>query len=277
MSSLTVTARSHLTLVIGDPIAHSLSPAMHNAGYSAENLPFVMAAAHVRAEGLPDALRGIRALGVRGLAVTMPHKISIIPLVDQLDPVAQAIGAVNTVVNTDGRLVGHNTDWLGIVTPLSRIAPIAGKRVAVLGAGGAALAAVYGCFSQGASVSIFNRTPEKAQSLAALCGGEVLPLSNSQKLSDFEVIINTTSVGMGDAAGQSPLPAHVLQKHHTVFETIYHPFSTQLVKDAERVGATIIRGLEMFLEQGLAQFELHTGVKGPRDEMERILKLALNS
>jgi len=125
----------------------------------------------------------------------------------------------------------------------------------VLGAGGAALAAVYGCFSQGASVSIFNRTPEKARSLAAVCGGEVLPLSESEKLSDFEVIINTTSVGMGDAAGQSPVPAHVLQKHHTVFETIYHPFSTQLVKDAERVGATIIRGLEMFLEQGLAQFE----------------------
>lgn len=277
MSSLTVTARSHLTLVIGDPIAHSLSPAMHNAGYSAENLPFVMAAAHVSAEGLPDALRGVRALGVRGLAVTMPHKVSILPLLDHLDPVAQAIGAINTVVNTAGTLVGYNTDYLGIVTPLSRITALTGKRVAVLGAGGAALAAVYGCFSQGASVSIFNRTPEKAHALASLCGGEVLPLSESEKLSDFEIIINTTSVGMGDAAGQSPVPAHVLQKHHTVFETIYHPFSTQLVKDAERVGATIIRGLEMFLEQGLAQFELHTGVKGPKKAMGRVLISEVNS
>jgi len=276
MPSLNVTARSSLCLVIGDPIAHSLSPAMHNAGYEALGLPFVMAAARVSPEQLADAVRGMRALAIRGLAVTMPHKVSIIPLLDRLDPVAKAIGAVNTVVNDGGTLTGHNTDWVGIVNPLMGIAPLKSARVALLGAGGAALAAAYGCSAQGASVTIFNRTPEKAQPLAALCGGEVRSLTEASSIREFDIIINTTSVGMGESAGESPIPADAITERHTVFETIYHPFSTQLVKDAEARGATVLRGLDMFIEQGLAQFELHTGVKGEREVMQRVLIQALN-
>lgn len=276
MSSLNVTARSSLCLVIGDPIAHSLSPAMHNAGYEALGLPFVMAAARVSPEQLADAVRGMRALAIRGLAVTMPHKVSIIPFLDRLDPVAKAIGAVNTVVNDNGTLTGHNTDWIGIVNPLMRIAPLKGVRVALLGAGGAALAAAYGCSAQGASVTIFNRTPEKARPLAALCGGEVRSLAEAASIRDFDIIINTTSVGMGESAGESPIPADVITQRHIVFETIYHPFSTQLTKDGEARGARVLRGFDMFIEQGLAQFELHTGVKGPREVMQRILIQSLN-
>lgn len=269
---LKVTAKSSVCLVIGDPISHSLSPSMHNAAYAALGLPFIMAAAHVRPAELTEAVRGMRALNIRGLAVTMPHKVSILPLLDAVDPLAQRVGAINTVVNESSRLKGFNTDVAGIVEPLERREPLAGKRVAVLGAGGAAQAAAHGCGSRGASVTIFNRTIEKARALADSCGGSASILGASPDMSQFNIIINATSLGMGEQAAESPLPESSIEPHHTIFETIYHPRSTQLVKIAEQRGATVIRGLEMFLEQGLAQFEIHTGVKGPREAMERVLK-----
>lgn len=275
MTAAEVTARSSLCLVLGDPISHSLSPAMHNAGYRDAGVPFIMAASHVVPASLPDAIRGVRALGVRGLAVTMPHKVEICALLDHLDPVAAAIGAVNTVVNSGGVLTGHNTDWEGIVRPLERRTPLQGKRVAVLGAGGAAQAAAYGCFSRGASVAIFNRTAQRAHAVAKATGAEVLSLSDVGELKRFDIVINTTSIGMGEASGESPVPPGILASGQIIFETIYHPSSTALVKIAEQAGATAIRGIEMFLAQGLAQFELHTGVKGPHAAMEAVLRNAL--
>ncbi len=280
MSPLTITAHSSLCLVIGDPISHSLSPAIHNAGYAALKLPFVMAAAHVTPEKLRDALRGMRAMNIRGLAVTMPHKISIVKLLDALDSTAQEIGAVNTVVNEGGKLVGYNTDWIGIVKPLERLAPLRSKKVLVLGAGGAAQAAVFGCTGRGAQVTICNRTINKARTIARTWKAAVLPIEKSSDLAAFDVIINTTSLGMGALTDESPIPASAICKHHTVFETIYDPFSTRIIRDAEAQGATVLRGVDMFLEQGLAQFELHTGgnnpgVNGTREVMEKILRNAV--
>lgn len=274
---LDINARSSLCLIIGDPVSHSLSPAMHNAAYASEGVNFVMAAAHVNAEGLVDALKGARALRIRGLSVTMPHKVAIMPLLDVVVPTAQAIGAVNTVVMEDGILTGFNTDWLGILRPLEQRTIVRGKSVALLGAGGAAQAALYACTSQGAQVTVFNRTVEKAVPIAEKFGCKVLPLDEASDLSHFDVIINTTAVGMAPNISHSPIPQSAIQKHHIVFETIYSPAKTQLIRWSEEIGAQTIPGLEMFLEQGAAQFQLHTGVKAPRELMEKILRSSLGA
>jgi shikimate dehydrogenase len=269
-----VTGRSRLCLVIGDPISHSLSPAMHNAAYADAQIDFVMAAARVSAESLAAALVGVRALDVRGLSVTMPLKVGIIEHLDHLDSVAEAIGAVNTIVNNKDVLTGYNTDWLGIVNPLERICSLCEKRVAVLGAGGAALAAVFGCMQRGARVTVYNRNKENAQALAKRLGCECGELSDSAAITAANIIINTTAIGMAELADRSPLPAGTLRSNHIVFETIYAPYTTPLLQQAIEAGAQLVRGHEMFLEQGAAQFELHTGVKAPRAVMERIILAA---
>ena len=198
-------------------------------------------------------------------------------LVDELDPIARTIDALNTVVNRDGKLVGYNTDWLGILRPLEQRTSLQNKKVALLGAGGAAQAALYGCSSHGAEVTIFNRTVSKARDMGAAYNVPILPLDSTQRFDRFDIIINTTSVGMGALATQSPIDAHQISKHQIVFETIYYPFETALLKTAQERGATCIHGLEMFLEQGAAQFELHTGVKAPRAVMKTILQNSLPS
>lgn len=262
-------------LIIGDPVAHSLSPRMHNAAYRELHLNFVMGAARVTEGSLAQAITGVRALNVRGLACTMPHKVSICALLDELDPVAATIGAVNTVVQEDGRLKGFNTDWLGILRPLESIMILRDKQVAILGAGGAALAAIYACVSAGAAVTIFNRTLSNATPLAKRFKVDVASLSESCDLERFDVIINTTSVGMSPKTAESPLIEAQLHQHHLVFETIYYPHQTQLLRHATAKGATTLRGLDMFLEQGAAQFELHTGVKAPRETMRNEISATL--
>jgi shikimate dehydrogenase len=262
-----INAGTAVCMVIGDPINHSLTPRMHNAAYSAQGLPYVMVAARVSEHALSDAIRGARALNIRGLAVTMPHKVALLTSLDAVDPIAQAIGAINTVVNVDGFLTGYNTDWIGIQRPLEKRINLSGRRVAILGAGGAAQAALYACILQGASVTVFNRTLEKAQALAHPVGAHAAPLSNDADVGEYEVIINTTPVGMAHSADQSPIDTDQLSKQHTVFETIYSPRHTTLAQDARERGCEVILGVEMFVEQGAAQFELHTGVTAPKNVM----------
>ena len=267
-----INASTAVCMVIGDPINHSLSPRMHNAGYSARGLPYVMTAARVSTLALPDAIRGMRALNIRGLAVTMPHKVSLLTALDVVDPTAQAIGAINTVVNVDGVLTGYNTDWLGIQRPLEKRLSLSGCRVAIIGAGGAAQAALYACTMQGAAVTVFNRTLEKARALAHPLGAQAAPLSNETDVGEYEVIINTTPVGMAHNTDHSPIDTSQLSKQHTVFETIYTPRHTRLAQDARERGCEVILGIEMFVEQGAAQFELHTGVTAPKDVMRSALE-----
>lgn len=277
MTAIDVTARSSVCLIIGDPVTHSLSPTMHNAAYGALGIPFVMAAAHVRAESLPTAIAGFKALEFRGLAVTMPHKVSIIPLLDELDATAKEIGAVNTVVYSDSKLTGYNTDWLGILNPLERLTDLKGRRIALLGAGGAAQAALYACSARGAHVTIFNRSLDKAHALATRWNCTVGSLDAIDEIASCEILINTTSVGMGEFISESPISSECLNKNQIVFETIYAPRSTRLVCEAEARGARVVRGIEMFLEQGIAQFQLHTGVKPPHDVLRNALEVAANA
>jgi shikimate dehydrogenase len=271
-----ISAASPVCMIIGDPVEHSLSPRVHMAGYRAAALPFVMIGARVDRSKLADAFTGMRALGIRGVSITMPHKVESVHLVDEVDPVAQEIGAINTVVNVgSGRLVGYNTDWVGITTPLERLTALKGARVAVLGAGGAANAAVFAAIKKGAVVTVFNRTAAKGDTLAARWGCSASTLVENTELSQFDIIINATSVGMGALSGVSPLPQHQFLPNQIVFETIYSPLETQLLYDARQCNAQVVGGAEMFLEQALAQFELHTGTPAPRIEMERALKTAL--
>jgi shikimate dehydrogenase len=267
-----------LILLIGDPVAHSLSPTMHNAAYqgvlAGPPLNLRMLAARVLPSELKNALLGVRALGVQGLAVTMPHKVAILEYLDTIETTAQKIGAVNTVTNRDGTLTGYNTDWLGVINPIKRLTTLRGKQVAVVGAGGAAQAATYGCSLEGARVTIINRTLDKAVALADLFNATPQALTEQSDLSGYDVIINTTSVGMGDYSTAVPFDTSTLLAGQIVFDTIYHPRQTPLLRDASARGALVIEGLEMLVEQAIAQFELHTGHPAPRDVMRQALGLA---
>jgi shikimate dehydrogenase len=206
----------------------------------------------------------------------MPHKVEIIPLLDQLHEIAKQIGAVNTVVNEDGVLTGHNTDWLGIVRALEKVTTLEGKQVALLGAGGAARAAAYGVTERGAKLTIYNRTLEKAQSLARDFAAEARSLADESEIKLADIIINTTSVGSGTSVEESPISGDVITSKHVVFDAVYNPQETRLLRDAKQKGAQVVYGAEMLLLQGMAQFQLYTDHEAPEDAMRAALYKALS-
>lgn len=268
-----INGHTQLCVIIGDPVAHSLSPAMHNAAYRALGIDedFVYVAAHVAPQDLPAAVAGFRAMGLRGLTCTIPHKQTILPLLDEIDPIAAKIGAVNTVVHEEGKLIGYNTDWQGIVLPLQARIDLTDKSVLLLGAGGTARSAGFGLQQAGAQVTICNRHLGRGQALAQVLEAKALPWQERETaLHHFDIIINTTSVGMAQPE-QSPLPGHALQSSHLVFDAIYTPFETRLLRDAKARGAQIVRGAQMFLAQGLAQFEHYTDHRAPTEVMEAVI------
>lgn len=271
-----ITAKTKMCIIIGDPVEHSLSPLMHNVAYEALHIDdqFVFTAAQVKSADLPIVVSAVRAMGIRGLTCTIPHKVEVMKYLDEIDPIAQKIGAVNTVVNENGTLKGYNTDWLGTVTPLESITPLQHKKVALIGAGGAARAMAYGVVTKGAKLTIFNRTVEKAEELAREIDSQVetgLMTSLQKDLHTFDIIINATNIGMGDQADKTPVQEKYIQKHHIVFDAVYSPYETRLIRDAKAQGATVIHGTEMLLHQGTAQFELYTSHKAPTDVMRKVL------
>lgn len=259
--------------IIGDPVNHSLSPAMHNAAYQKLGIDheFVFLAKPVKPAGLPAAVRAVRQLGVRGLTCTIPHKTAVIPLLDQLDSVAQKIGAVNTVVNERGKLIGYNTDWQGAVTALQKETRLKNKTAAVFGAGGAARAIVFGLLKLKVKVTIFNRSLAKAQSLSQTAGCKCGSIKNLESIKSMSLIINATSVGMAPQINQSIVPKKMIRPHHVVMDVVYAPHQTKLLKDAQEKGAKIVHGLDMLLYQGVAQFELYTGRRAPVVAMRQTL------
>ena len=275
------------TLVIGDPIDHSLSPTLHNAAYQRLQIPLIMERRRVSEVELAPLLGEMRSGGAHpeklvGLAITMPLKIAVTRLVDTMEDAAAKIGAVNTVyLTTNGQLVGANTDWLGIKRPLEAKRSLAGARVGIVGAGGASLAALYTCSTGGASITVFNRSRARAESICNNWGALLQPLDAlASAVENLDIIINTTPVGMGASTTKDEptlFDSLPVSSHHLIFETIYSPLHTPLVRRAEEMGATAIRGDEMFLEQALAQFELHTGSTAPRETMKAALLSALES
>ncbi len=268
-----LSAKNKICIIIGDPVDHSLSPAMHNAAYEKLKIDneFVYLGANVKIDEVKNAVQAMRSLQLRGLTCTMPHKIEVMRYLDKIDPVAKKIGAVNTVVNVEGVLIGYNTDWLGVVIPLEKITSLKNKKVAVLGAGGAARAILYGVLEKKAKVTIFNRTLGKAQELAKEFHCEVANLDDISEIKNFHIIINATAMGMKPLENESPLQENVLSDKQIVFDIVYIPYETKLLKQAKKKGAEIIRGIEMLLYQGVAQFKLYTNRKAPVEVMRKIL------
>jgi 3-dehydroquinate dehydratase/shikimate dehydrogenase len=266
-----VDAATQVYGVAGDPVEHSLSPIMMNAALRRESVNAVYLSLH--AKSLKDLLACVRDIPIRGLSITMPYKQAILDALENSDPLTRQIGACNTVVRSlDGKLYGFNTDVGGIVAPLEQRMHLAGARVLVIGAGGVARAAVFGLKAKGAEVFVTNRTPEKAQSLARQAKAKYLKRADVAKNS-FDVIINATPVGMGNGK-QSPLEEKELNTKY-VFDLVYTPAETKLIKMARTKNIQVIPGLEMFVQQGARQFEIWTGKPAPIAEMAYVVTKAL--
>lgn len=267
-----IDAFTQLYGIIGHPVRHSLSPLIHNLAFKHLGINAVYLAFDV--VDLPAAIAGVRALGIKGLSVTIPHKIDIIPLLDEIDEMAQKIGAVNTVVNKDGRLLGFNTDWLGAVLAIKEKGEIADKKYVILGAGGAARAVAFGLKREGAEVIIVNRTYEKGRTLAQALGAKVVPW---EKLSEIKAygLVNTTPVGMWPEVDNAPVGEEIVEKFTLVMDVIYRPLETKLLKLAKKTGCICVDGLKMLVYQGTAQFTLWTGKTAPEEKMLKAAEKAL--
>jgi 3-dehydroquinate dehydratase / shikimate dehydrogenase len=258
--------------VAGNPIRSSLSPLMMNTAFRRETVNAVYLA--LQTSKADDLFKLAREIPVQGLSVTMPLKEDIIPLLERTDPLSAKIGAVNTVLRAqDGKFYGFNTDVAGIVGPLERRHSLKGAKVLVLGAGGAARAAVFGCRDKGAEVWILNRTPETAQKLAKQSGAKTIKREAVAK-SGFDVIINATPIGMNGIKAAPMLGPEDLNAR-IVFDLVYNPIETPLLKMARAKGLTAISGVEMFVQQGARQFEIWTGKPAPEEEMLRVVLHAL--
>src|SRR5947208_10849901 len=258
--------------VAGDPIEHSLSPAIMNAALRRENVNGVFLALH--AKSLKDLLACVKEIPIHGLAITMPHKQAILPHLDNTDPFTAKIGACNTIVRSaDGKLYGFNTDTSGVVRPLEQRIGLQNAKILVLGAGGAARAAVFGLKDRGSDVYILNRTPGPAQTLAKQARAKAVNKSQLKKL-EFEVIINATPVGM--EGNRDPLPISEQElKAKYFFEMVSSPAETRLVKIARSLGMQVILGSEMFVQQGARQFEIWSAKPAPIEEMQRVVEYAV--
>lgn len=266
-----VDAATRIYGVAGDPVAHSLSPAIMNAALRRETVNGVYLPLH--AKTLKDLLTCVRDIPIHGLSVTMPYKTAILSHLDNTDSHTTKIGACNTVVRAqDGNLYGFNTDSAGVLRPLERRMTIENAKILVLGAGGAARAAVFGLKERGAEVYVLNRTPGPAQKLARSARARTLKRADLKKLT-FDVIINATPVGMGNTR-ESPLNENEIKASY-VFEMIYDPAETRLMKMARAAGAEVIPGAEMFVQQAARQFEIWTGKPAPADDMLRVVTKAL--
>ena len=256
--------------VAGDPVGHSLSPVIMNTALRRENVNGVYLALH--AKTLADLLFCVREIPLHGLSITMPYKQAILEHLDNTDAHTSKIGACNTVVRgQDGKLYGFNTDTAGVVRPLEQRITIEGSKVLVLGAGGAARAAVFGLKERGADVWILNRSAAPAQKLARQAKAHSIKRPDLRKMA-FDVIINATPVGMTSA--ESPLKENEIQAK-VVFDMVYDPVETPLLKIARAKGLAVIPGVEMFVHQAARQFEIWTGKPAPADDMLRAVTIAL--
>lgn len=280
-----IDGKSRVCAVIGNPVEHSLSPALHNAAFAEKRLNMCYVA--FRVEDLAAAVAGVRGLNLLGLSVTIPHKVSILQHLDEVEDTARRIGSVNTVLNQQGRLIGYNSDGMGAVRALEGAdLPLAGKKITILGSGGAARAIA---FSLGKAVALREMV---------LLGIEVeecrLLAEDLQKALSFPVtweamnpealgrhvpasdgIIHCTPVGMSPHEEQTVLDRQLLRPGQFVFDVVYNPLKTRLLREAESVGCRIVPGVEMFLHQAVFQFELWTGQAAPVDVMRRVVMEAL--
>ena len=258
--------------VLGNPIGHSLSPVMHNAAFEAAGVNALYGA--FESSDLKGSIGGMRALGICGMSVTIPFKTSVIPYLDELDPLAEQIGAVNTIVNVKGRLKGYNTDGLGAMKALEAKIDPAGKHCVLVGAGGAARGIGFMARERGMKLMVANRSMERGLALADFLECPFILLERIREIR-ANILIQTTPVGMFPHENISPVPDDMFQKDMAVMDAIYNPLETRLLKSARAKGCTTISGLEMFIHQGAEQFRLWTGLDPDVDLIRTAVKNAL--
>jgi shikimate dehydrogenase len=246
---------------------------MHTAGYEALGVPF--AYVPFKVTDVAGALLGMRALRIRGFGVSYPHKQAVMPHLDAIDPLAKRIGAVNTIVNDDGLLTGHNTDCIGAVRALSEARVLEGASVLLLGAGGAASAIAHGLSEARARVTIANRSLEKGAALARASGAVAIAWSDVVRAGRFDILVNATPLGMSDVDPASPVPDAALYEGLLVMDIVFKPVQTRLLAAARAKGATVIHGGRMLLHQAARQFELYTGRDAPLEAMDAALRKAI--
>jgi shikimate dehydrogenase len=260
--------KQQLFALFGNPLRHSLSPLMHNAVF--EHLKIKARYIALRVENVRDILWHIKSLNIEGASITIPHKTALMEYLDDITDSSRRIGAVNTVVYSDGTLKGDNTDWIGLTCALQESIEITGKTFAVLGAGGAARAVVFGILEEGGTPVIFNRTIQTGEMVAREFGCEFHPLEDIGKIS-ADCLINTTSVGLSPDLERSPVRKDVLPNFEWVMDIIYNPLRTKLLQDAEESGCSIFSGLSMFVHQGAEQLKIWMNVQPPRDLMKKVV------
>ncbi len=282
-----INAHTLLYGILGYPVRHSFSPLIHNTAFQALGINAVYTAFEVEPNKLKSALNGIRALGIQGVSVTIPHKEAVIPFLDEIDPLAQKIGSVNTILNQNGHLVGTNTDAYGLYRALSEVCTLDNKSIVILGSGGAARAALFSLFhyAHPKKASIVARNQKSRENL-------VEQLKKSFNLSetrmsaqsfrawseikkDTDILIQTTPVGMIPKTNASVLSFEDMIEGKTVMDIVYRPHETRFLSDAKAKNNTSVYGLDMLLYQGIRQFELWTNQKAPLATMKKTLIKAL--
>jgi shikimate dehydrogenase len=277
-------AHTQTCAIFGHPVGHSLSPAIHNAAFAALGLNFVYIAHDVQPADLPAAMSGIRALGYRGLSITIPHKVAALALVDELDDTARRIGCINTVVNEGGSLKGRNTDGLGALGALRAAnVNLEQAHVVVLGSGGAARAIAVTLLAEAAprKLTLLGIVEPELTALAntlrnqnksEIAVGQLNRAGLENALQNANLVLHTTPIGMEPKSEESVVPEELLHPSLTVFDAVYTPRRTRLLRDATARGCRTVEGLEMFLGQALVQFQLWTGQTAPKEVMRQIIE-----
>ncbi|CAL9772552.1 unnamed protein product [Musa acuminata subsp. burmannicoides] len=267
--------------IVGKPVGHSKSPVLFNVAFKSVGLDAVYVPLLV--DDLVNFLNAYSSMDFAGFSCTIPHKEAAVGCCDKVDPIAKSIGAVNTIIRrpSDGKLIGYNTDYVGAISAIEdgirgsqgvgkeTVSPLAGKVFVIIGAGGAGKALAYGAKEKGAKVVIANRTYERARELANLIGGHALTLAELETFhpEDGIILANTTSIGMQPNVNETPIRKQALGPYSVVFDAVYTPKATRLLREAEESGATVVSGLEMFIRQAMGQFELFTNLTAPENLM----------
>jgi shikimate dehydrogenase len=282
-----ISAKSRLCAVIGDPVEHSMSPQIHNSAFQACGINMVYVAFHVVRGDIGRALEGVRSLGIRGLSVTIPHKVDIIPYLDEVDEVSRHVGSVNTVVNEGDRLVGYSTDGPGALRALSAEgADTTGRRILLLGSGGAARAVAFSLSTSAAptELRILGIEKEELEQLGTDLSDktQIEPITQSltaenleAAMAETEVVIQATPIGMTPQVDQTLIPSHLIKENQVIFDIVYTPLETRLIQDAKAAGALTVLGLGMFVHQAAIQFELWTGRDAPIELMTESVRMVL--
>ncbi len=273
--------------LLGFPAHHSMGPAIHNTAFEAMGLPFVYIAQDVPPADLATAMAGVRALGYRGLSITMPHKVAALDLVDEVDATARAIGCINTVVNEQGRLLGYNSDGQGALDALARAGvAVANRRVLVLGSGGAAraVAMTVALLGRPADLEILGVVEDELARLERDIMEKSAIQARTRKLDGAalaaameraEVVLHCTPVGMTPDPHRTLIPSSLFRPELAVFDAVYNPRRTLLLKQAAAIGCRVVEGMEMFLGQAMVQFGLWTGQPAPADAMRQVIEARL--